>query len=323
MTQLNTGLVFRTDNARSGVSSFNHRIDNNDILFFAEELTHYDPREFDNLIEDLSFLTTFSCNTSIDPGQEAYLYETYDGHGTAKAITKNGKDIPFVGATGKQFMSKFVNIGSAIEYTNQDLLASGLAKKNLTAKLRKQAMRANFEFMNKLCFHGDKTLEIKGLFSDENITNKKKVALVKGKTVWQEKTNDEVFKDLIDTYNDCLKATSNLIRPDTLLASSSAYNDMATRIFNSFNGTTILRQLETMLSITVKSVPELNEAVDGETGCFVFFKNNETYVEQLIPTLFEVREPIRNMNGFEVGCFSRYGGLVIRQPKMFAIRYGI
>lgn len=323
MTQLNTGLVFRTDSARSGAGGFDRRIDNNDVLFFAEELTHYDPREFDTLIEDLSFLTTFSCNTSIDPAQEAYLYETYEGHGSAKAIAKNGKDIPFVGATGKQFVSKFVNIGSAIEYTHQDLLASSLAKKDLTTKLRKQAMRANFEFMNKLCFHGDNTLGIKGLFSDENITNKKEVAKAKSKTAWQEKTTEEVFKDLVDAYNDCLKTTNSLIRPDTLLVSSLAYNEMATRIFNNFNGTTVLRQIETMLNIKVKSTPELNEAGEDKSGCFVLFKNNEAYVEQLIPTFFEVREPIRHMNGFEVGCFSRYGGLVIRQPKMFAIRYGI
>lgn len=299
------------------------RIDDNDVLFFANELNHYDPREFETIKSGLSFLDTFHCNTSIDRGQETYSYNVYHGFGEAKEITKNSKDIPFVSANGKQFTTKFVNIGSAIEYTIQDLLASNVAKKDILSKLRSQAMRANFELMNKRCFFGNPQLGINGLFSDENITNKKEVAKAKGKTAWDEKTAEEILKDIIDTYNNCMEATNNLIRPDTLLISSLAYNQIATKIFNSFHGTTILKQIETMLRVTVKSTAELNKAIDGETGCFIFFKNNSHYVEQLIPSFFHTEEPIRHMNGFEVGCFSRYGGLVIRQPKMFAIRYGI
>lgn len=307
----------------TNLNTSTHRVDDNDVLFFAEELTHYDPKEFETIKSGLSFLDIFHCNTSIDRGQETYSYNVYAGYGEAKEITKNSKDIPFVGANGKQFTTKFVNIGSAIEYTIQDLLASNVAKKDILSKLRSQAMRANFELMNKRCFFGNPTLGINGLFSDANITNKKEVAKVKGKTIWDEKTNEEILKDIVDAHSDCMEATNDLITPDTLLVSSLAYKQMATRIFNSFHGTTILKQVETMLRVTVKCTPELNKAVDEQTGCFVFFKNNSNYVEQLIPSFFHTEEPIRRMNGFEVGCFSRYGGLVIRQPRMFAIRYGI
>jgi hypothetical protein len=299
------------------------RIDDNDVLFFANELNHYDPREFETIKSGLSFLDTFHCNTSIDRGQETYSFNVYEGAGEAKEITKNSKDIPFVTANGKQFTTKFVNIGSAIEYTTQDLLASNVAKKDILSKLRSQAMRANFELINKRCFFGNSQLGINGLFSDENITNKEKVAEVGGETTWDNKTAEEILKDIVDTHINCMEATNNLIRPDTLLISSMGYNQIATKIFNNFHGTTILKQVETMLRVKVKITPELNKAVDGESGCFVFFKNNSHYVEQLIPSFFHTEKPIRHMNGFEVGCFSRYGGLVIRQPKMFAIRYGI
>lgn len=305
------------------ITTSSTRIDDNDVLFFAEELTHYDPREFNTIKSGLSFLDTFHSNTSIDRGQETYSYHVYRGHGEAKEITKDSKDIPFVGASGKQFTTKFVNIGSAIEYTIQDLLASSIAKKDILSKLRSQAMRANFELMNKRCFFGNESLGINGLFSDKNITNKKAVDKAKGKGLWNEKTNDEILKDLIDAHNECMESTNDLIAPDTLLVSSLAYKQMATRICNSFHGTSILSQIETLLRVKVKCVPELNKAIDGTTGCFVFFKNNPNYVEQLIPSFFHTEEPIRRMNGFEVGCFSRYGGLVIRQPKMFAIRHGI
>lgn len=315
--------VIRTDSAQSGGAIGNYRIDSNDVLFFANELTHYDPREFDIIKDGLSFLDVFYCNTSIDPGQEVYSWEIYDGTGRSKPIAKNAKDIPFVEATGKQFYSKFINIGIAVEYTAQDLLASAIAKKEIVTRLRKQAMRSNLELMNKICFNGDAELDINGLLSDKNLTNKKSVVQVKTKTAWKDKTNEEVFKDLIDGYNDCLDATNNNIPPNTLLVSSSAYNEMATRIFNSFNGTTVLKQIETMTGVKVKRIPELNKAFTGDTDGFIYFQNNDSYVEQLVPTFFETTEPHRHYNTYNVGCFSRYGGLVIRQPKMFAIRYGI
>lgn len=323
MTNLGTNSVIRTDSARNGGIIGDFRIDDNDVLFFANELTYYDPREFDTIKNGLSFLDIFHCNTSIGPGQETYSWEIYDGSGQSKAIAKNAKDIPFVGATGKQFTSKFINIGIAIEYTAQDLLASSAAKKDITSRLRKQAMRSNFELMNKICFNGNAELDINGLFSDKNLTNKKEVIKAKGKTEWKEKTNDEVFKDLIDGFNDCLDATNNNIPPDTLLVSSPAYNEIATRIFNSFNGTTILKQIESMTNVRVKRIPELNAAFPGDSDGFIYFQNNNSYIEQLMPTFFETTEPHRHYNTYNIGCFSRYGGLVIRQPKMFVMRYGI
>ena len=216
MVQLNTNSTIRTDSARTGSPTGNYKIDNADILYFANELTHYDHREFETIKNGLSFLDIFHCNTTIDPGQETYSWEIYESTGQAKAITKNAKDIPLVGATGKQFISKFMNIGIAIEYTAQDLLASAIAKKQITSRLRKQAMRSNFELMNKVCFHGNAELNINGLLSDKNLTNKKAVSSVKGETKWLKKTNEEVFQDLMTGYSDCLMATNNLIPPDTL-----------------------------------------------------------------------------------------------------------
>lgn len=329
MTNTNTDRTFsansvlRTDSARSGSIAGNYKVDNNDVLFFANELTYYDPREFENIKNGLSFLDIFHTNTSVDAGQEVYSYEVYDSYGHAKAIAKNAKDMPFVGATGKRYISKFTNIGVAIEYTAQDLLASAVAKKDITSRLRKQAMRSNFELMNKMCFAGDEELGINGLFSDKNLTNKKEVRKTQGKVAWKDKSNDEVFQDLIDGFNDCLDATSNHIPPDTLLISSPAYNEIATRIFNNFNGTTILKQIESMTGVKVRRTPELNKAFTGGEDGFIYFQNNDSYIEQLIPTFFETTEPHRHYNTYNVGCFSRYGGLVIRQPKMFVMRHGI
>jgi hypothetical protein len=296
---------------------------NDDALFITNEMTKLDDKELKNLTSNFSFLNIFHCNTLVDLGQETYSYNVYDAHVEAKENTKDSKDIPFVGANGKQFTAMITNIGCAIAYTRQDLLAPKLMQKRSLSILKNDALNANLHLINKLCLHGNKKLGINGLFSDENIKNKKSVVKIKGKTEWKHKTNDEVLRDLMDAHSECMEATNNLITPDTLLISWDTYFEIALRAYDKLTGETILQKLESLINVKVRGVHELNNAFQGGKDGFIYFKNNPNYVEQLVPSFFNAGEPIKNMNGFEVGCFSRYGGLIIRQPKMFAMRYGI
>jgi hypothetical protein len=78
-----------------------------------------------------------------------------------------------------------------------------------------------------------------------------------------------------------------------------------------------------MINVRVKGLPELNKKFTGNTDGFVFFKNDPDFVEQLVPTFFDTTDPQQEGWTFTVYCRSRYGGVIIRQPKMFVIRYDI
>lgn len=321
---------FRSDSAMSGNSSSRgSRVDANDVLFFTNELNFYDQKEYDVIKNELSWQDLFFTRSDVDAGANNYVYNMYDAFGESKYTANGAKDIQIVGATGKQFTSPFGNIDVAMQFTAQDLKASGMVRKNIINRLRTQAMRSNFELMNKTCFEGYEPLKIPGLLSNEYITNKASVA--QGSTGssaadrkdWSNKTAEEIFKDLIDGYNDALAATGNNIRPNMLIMSLTSYNDISTRIFNNFNGQTVLQQLINMTGVRVKGYPELNKKFQGGTDGFIFFKNDPEFVEQIVPTYFETTDPQQEGWTFTVYCRSRYGGVIIRQPKMFVVRYDI
>ena len=322
---------FHTDSAAkmSALSGGNRRrtnFDSNETFHFTDELTKFDPKIFDTLHEELSFLRIFPTNLSIDAGLEALGYIMEDGNAIAKPMAKNSTDFPKAEVTSKRFLSRFVNLGCYYEFTEQDILASGVAKRNIVDRLKKQVFRANMECMNIMSFFGNAEHEINGLFSDVNITNK--ATVVKSKeaskqTMWKGKTNEEVLEDIVSTRNDVREKTKHLISPDTLLISPSGFDEISTRVINKFSSATILTHVENTLRVNVEIVPELADVKKDDKGCFVLFKKDERYIEQLIPTMYRSTEPHRVFDVYQSALISRYGGLVIRQPKMFAIRYGI
>jgi len=318
--------VFRSDSALIGGSSSRHgRVDANDVLFFANELNFYDPTEYDVIKNELSWQELFFTRTDVDPGMNVYTYNMYEAFGESKFSAKGAKDVQIVGSTGKQFTSPFGNIDVAMQFTAQDLKASTVVRKDIISRLRTQAMRSNFEAMNKCCFKGYAPLKIPGLLSNEHITNIKAVKTVSTKTKWADKTSQQIFDDIMEGYNSALAATGNNIRPNTLIMSLTSYNEIATRIFNTFNGQTILQQVVNMTNVRVKGLPELNKVFGSskDKNGFIFFKNEPNFVEQLVPTFFETTNPQQEGWTFTVYCRSRYGGVIIRQPKMFVIRHSI
>ena len=321
---------FRSDSAFSGGMSAHSRVDANDVYLFQNELTMYDPKAYDVIKNELSWSTLFHTRTDINPGMEVYTYNMYDAFGESKFSANKAKDIPLVGSTGQQFNSPFGNIDVAMEFTAQDLKASAAARKDIISRLRGQAMRSNFEAINKACFEGYAPLKIQGLIGNSAFTGVTSaasavVATRDTKILWANKTSENIFLDLMEGYNAALAATSNNIRPDTLIMSLTAYNDIATRIFNTFNGQTILQQIINMTNVKVRGLPELNGVfgTNKDKNGFIFFKNDPEYVEQLVPTLFDSTPPQQEGWTYTVYCRSRYGGIVIRQPRMFITRHGI
>lgn len=306
----------------SAVSELN--VDPNNFLPLPVDSTHYNSKEFEEAKHGLSFLDVFHCNTMIDPCLNSFTYTQQSIFDKSRISSRGSSNVPFIGATGKQCSSSFCDIEVAIEYKEQDLLASQYVKKDMISRRFWQAMRSNFKLMNDLCFNGNEEHKINGLLTHKDLDNKKAVSTVRANKVkWADKSAQEIFKDIMDAYNDVAKATKNNIVPNTLLLSLNPFNEICSRVFNTFSGATILQEIEKRKNVKVKGLPELNDAFEGESDGFIFFNNDSRYVEQLIPNFFETTDPQQNLWTYTVFCHSRYGGLIIRQPKSFVLRYGV
>lgn len=316
---MNTNIpVFSSGSISTGEQK---RMDSRDLFFFEHELTHYDPREFPNLKKNLTAFDVFHI-LQVDPAMITYNYSMTEATGEAiYASTQEGENDnhPYVGVEGHLFSTTMFDIISALKFSHADLLASQATRRDKVSSLRNQAMRVNLERMNKTCFIGNQNPSVSGLLNNPHIEQK---GVKSGNGEWSGKKAEALLEDLNEAYDAILKATSNLIRPDTMLISTAAHNDIDSRIFNTFNGTTVLKQFSNRTGIKVISTPELNGAFKGKDG-FVMFENNPAHIQHLVAELFRTTPVQPKKNSYEVFCESRHGGLIVRQPKSIVIRHGI
>lgn len=309
--------IFRSASSSAGGRT---RMDSNDLFFFTNELIHYDPKEFPNLKSDLTAFEVFNIK-QVDPAMNVYTYSMNEGTGAARyAAAKQGKnnDFPYVGAKANQFSTPMFEVISALAFSQADLLASQATRRDIVATLKRQAMRSNFELMNKTCFEGNASPDIPGLLNNPHVD---KNTVKSGNAPWSGKKAEDILKDLNEAHNAVLKATANLIRPSTMLIASSPFNEIDSRIFNSFNGTTISKQFTTQTGVKIIHAPELNEAFGSKDG-FILFKNDPDIIQHLVATLFETTPPQAHELEHRVFCHSKHGGIIIRQPKSLVIRHG-
>lgn len=297
----------------------NRRVDANELMFFINELTSYDPQEFMTLKNELTLFKVLKPHM-VEKYQTIYNYKMFDPTGKSKIIAANNglvDDIPFVGVGGKEFQSPIVDIACKIYFSDADILASAAVKRNVIGMLADQAMRSNFELMNSMGFYGDKVSGVPGIYQNAFIT---KAAMAQD---WKNgaTTAAQMYQNLITIYNAIKTATNNVISPDTCLIAPSLYNIIDTTIFNTFNGITVRQHFEGAQGVKVISTPELaGTAITAGTGTanikdsLFMFKNIESFISPIVANWFEMKAPQAKDLRYETICPSRFGGVVIRQP---------
>ena len=321
---INVRETFRSHISRSDVDN-NKRIDANELMFFANELTQYDPIPYETLKSKLTAFEVF-YEKKVPEYSSVYTYQMFDGFGKSKyAAKQNGKtkDTPFVGAGGKQYSLTLQDAICALAFSDADLLASTAIRRDVVFSLRRQAMRSNYELMNNTCFYGDKELGLGGLLNNKFVANPVAVASGKDwtKTANNTATAEIMYSDLLAGYNKILTDTKNLITPNILLIAPALYNAINSKIFNTYNGVTVRQQIETAQTVKVVVTPELSGAFTGGKDGFVFMNNDPDFIEHVVAVLFNTKAPQAQGLEYISYCYSRHGGLVIRQPKGISIFY--
>ena len=309
--------VFRFDN---GNSSSSKKADAQEKMFFANELTNYEPTKYKELLSTLTSFQVFGIKP-IPAHSKVHVYGMYKGTGESKYIAKETgktKDVPYVGANGKQYTLTLQDLACAIAYSDSDIVADRATKKGMFEMLTNQAMRTNFELMNRTCFYGDSSLGLQGITTTPYSARK---AVIANNWLAGGITPQEMYTDLLTGYNAVLTNTKNLIRPNLLLIAPSMYNAMNSGIFNDYNGLTVKQQIENAQTVRVISTPELEGAFDSGKDGFIFLNNSPEFIEHVVADMFSIKEPQPTGLEYISHCVSRHGGLVIRQPKCISLNW--
>lgn len=307
--------IFATDSFTRGEGA-SLRLDSDSIIFFENELTAYDGKDFETIKASLSSFNLFNQKDIGDKVATTYKYNMIEGTGRSKyAAVKGGlvKDAPFMSVAGNQHSMDFADIYCGIQFSKADIMAGAKTGRDVIAFQRRQALRSNMELMNSSCFNGDKTVGVPGVFSNPAI--RKADAATDLAT---EASGENLLKELKKLVTEALDATKGLIAPNVLAVSPKIYANLVYSPWAAANGTaSVAAVFSQMMGVRVVSAPEFAKGsiVSTDKEIALLYNDNPDYIEHVVSNMFEIDELQRHGIGYMSYCMSRHAGICIRQPK--------
>lgn len=301
------------------------RLDSNSLYVFEEQLRAYRNNPFE-LIEQPMLSFQLFKNEYVDITEKTYSYDVVEYTGRAKKTKGRSKDVPMVSLSKKNFKVPILILESAISYDTYEILVDKKTTDNIVQRLIDAATRANYREMNKIAFFGDVEEGVLGLLNNPYIEKD----TLKNGVNWEDYTQADttkIFDDVQDAYMSINNAVAgnDVLVPNTLLLSKLLYAKIATTPMNTVNGMTVKSYIEEIMQVRCIGASELNGAFEGKDG-FVMFNNSDEYVYRLLgneSSIFSIGNPSFFNNLYTHICSSTCGGLVITQPKAFAIRTNV
>lgn len=282
-------------------------------------------------LADLTSMSAFPM--AVDqpaPYQEVYTWKAQTWT-TGGRLSRSYKDI---GTRGDIQVSKnSQNVAPLIGHASwglDDIARAALGNIPLPALELQGAMRFISETINTENWFGNAQEGINGLYADANITKSAVANGAAGSPLWDNKTPDEIEADLVSiikTTVENVKGKGSLL-PNRLALSVASYMKIATTARSQLTTTTILDFAKNALAAAgggdaqITSHPELSDNGSGAAfmACYRFDPMVAGRILPLAPTFLP---PDIESTYVTQAIHSQAGGLNIRYPISFLIRYGM
>ena len=323
-------LALATSNIMPSLVSKQLRFDSAEeaSVFFARELDFIKSKSYDKFYPEFTALNNFPITHEVPEGAETVTYYSYEKTGMAAIISNYATDLPRADVKGEPTTSPVKSIGGSYGYSVQDMRASRMAGKSLDTRKAEAARDAIERQINEIAFAGNKEHKLMGMLSTGNNIPLYTISTVGGKTKWEDKSADDILKDINGMVKYQAKLTKNVERADTLVLPASVYLDISTRQIPNTGYTVLKFLLENAPYLkNVISAPEL-EADSTSTNPFnsnvaLMYTNSADKFSLEIPMPF-YQYPLQNRNlEIIIPCEERAAGIIMYYPLSAMIATGI
>jgi len=292
-------------------------LDADENVYFYEALRQVRSKILEVKYPELKARSLIPVDHEIDPGTESIVYRQFDHIGMSQIISSYAEDLPMVEVDGKEFVSKVKSHGIGYQYSIMDVKRS--AKANMPLETKKaQAARKGFEFtVDEIAANGEAQHGLLGLLNQPNalsfvIPNN----AAETSALWQDKTPDEILRDLNGPTLYMIDQTNGVETPDTMLLTPYELGFISTTPRSQNSDTTILDYfLKTNGYIkNVEPWHRLKGAGADDTNRMVVYKRDPEKLQLVIPQEFEQLPPQPVNLSFKVPCHGRIGGVVVYYP---------
>jgi hypothetical protein len=297
--------------------------------FLVSQTSHIEPTVVAMRYPEIQYPQLIPVDTSANEWAKSVTYFSSDQFGRAEFFEHGADDVPRADVTREKHETTVRMAGIGYGYDLEELgQAMMIPGNNLTADRASAARRAYEEFVDDAALRGKAAANWFGLIDYPNITTVVVDADGTGSSsAWDDKTSDQVLRDINAALTGMYTATLTVELADTLLMPIAAMTSLATRRITDTNLTIMafLQQfnvytMQTRQPLTLIGVRGLETAGTGGTGRMVAYRRDPDVLKLHLPMPHRFlpvwqRGPIR----FDVPGIFRLGGLEIRRPK--AVRY--
>ena len=303
-------------------------LDANQTAFFSRELEYIKARTYDVEYPELKAMQLIPVSSEAGPGAESITYQQFDQMGLAQIIANYAQDLPRADIKGKEFTTPVRSLGTSYGYSLQEIRAAQFAGRNLEQRKANAARRAVEQKMNKIAWFGNEDYGLQGFITNPNVTRAAVEDDGTGSTTqWENKTPDQILRDMNDLVNGIIDLTNGVEMPNTLLMPIKQWTQISTTARSSTSDTTILEFfLRNSPAITsVEWVNELKGASQLTPGqdIMIAYDRNPDKLSFEVPQLFEQFPAQERGLEFVVPAHARVSSVLIYYPLSISIGEGI
>jgi hypothetical protein len=297
--------------------------------FLIKQTSYIEPGVVKQRYPDVQYSRLIPVDSSANPWAKSVTYYSSDQFGQAEFFEHLADDMPRADVTREKHETTVRMAGIGYGYTLEELgQAMMIPGTNLSNDRAAAARRAYEEFVDDAALRGKAAANWSGIlnypciqtdFADDDGTG--------ASMAWDDKTTDQVLRDINVVLSGIYTATLQIEMADTLLLPIGPMLTLSTRRIENTNDTlgSFLKAnnvytVQTGQPLDIVGVRGLETAGVGGTGRMVAYRRDPDVLKMHIPMPHRFLPvwqtgPMR----FDVPGIFRLGGLEIRRPK--AVRY--
>lgn len=296
--------------------------------FVISQTSYIEQQVYETQYPDIQYPALIPVDTSANEWAKSITYYSSNKVGVAGWFHSYAKDIHVadIERTKNEVGVEMADIGYryTLEEIGQAMMIPGT---NLTSDRAAAAVRAYEEFVDDAALRGKAEKSFSGLIDYPGITRVLAPAGASGHTVWNQKTADEILRDVNGALSGIFSTSLQIEMANTillpveclLLIGTMRIPDTAITVLD-FLQTKNVYTLQTGQPLTIRAVRGLETAGQGGSGRMIAYRRDPQVLKLHIPMTHRFL-PVWQTGPmvFDVPGIFRFAGLEIRRPG--AVRY--
>ena len=299
------------------------------LEFLVGQAAHIESQVYEIQYPDIQYPQLLPIDTSANEWARTVTFFSTDKVGQAEWYHHLAKDVPIADITRTKHEHTIEMAAIGYRYTLEELgQAMMVPNVNLSVDRASAARRSYEEFMDRLALYGDTQKNLTGLVNSALPTAVTAAATGTGSsTAWEDKTPDQIMKDVNDALTGIYTASLTVEMADTILLPVEMFTKVLTRRIpdtaipiDQYLMTNNVYTRMTGQPLTMRAVRGLESAGAGDTGRMVAYRRDMQVLKLHLPMPHRFLPPWQTGPLlYDVPGIFRTGGVEIRRPG--AVRY--